>query len=313
MEIENLIEEGKIKRVFRGRKKISYPGACCHITQRAPGRELLFLEESDYLYMLHLLKDKAMKFCLEIYSFSLLPNHFHLQMRLKQANLSLSMKSICETYAKMFNKKYNRKGHVFSSSYRQALCFDDSYLLITSLYIHLNPVRAGLVKAPQDYRWSSYRLYAEDINKDTFVNYKFILNILHEDINKARRLYNEIINRSISIKIREIWNYPNAVEDFRWKVVNFIRPLFKKVEDITPNSKDIFKEDFLEEKISKIKENKYKPDLLNFETRKYLIEQLRASGYKMDEIAEKLKLSRKTLYNSLRLHRLHKTSITQNV
>ena len=70
-----------------------------------------------------------------------------------------AMRNLFSLYARVFNKKYKRRGHLFGGPYRQAVCLDDSYLLSVSLYIHANPVRAGIVGAPQDYRWSSIRLY----------------------------------------------------------------------------------------------------------------------------------------------------------
>jgi len=94
MDILKLVEEGKIKRIFTARGKIAYPGACCHITQRAPGREMLFLENSDHLFMLKLLKEKSNIYSFDVYGFVLMSNHVHLQIRLNKANLSEAMKSL---------------------------------------------------------------------------------------------------------------------------------------------------------------------------------------------------------------------------
>lgn len=72
----DLIREGKVKRYFRATKKLSAPGIISHITQRAAGKEPLFLEESDYLFMLGRLKEISMNYSLEIYAFCLMPNMF---------------------------------------------------------------------------------------------------------------------------------------------------------------------------------------------------------------------------------------------
>lgn len=297
MDILALAEEGKIRRIFRARNKICYPQACCHITQRAPGRELLFVEESDYLYMLHLLKVKAKKFDFTIYAFTFMPNHLHILIRLNQPNLSQAMKNICEIYARVFNKKYNRKGHVFCGSFRQALCFDDNYLLASSLYIHLNAARAGLVARPGDYRWSSCALYTENIRKDTFIEYSFILKILNENLDEARKIYQEFLEKSLSIETQQLWDSPDAVEKFRVKLFASLGSIIKTYTNITYNKLAIFDNNFLDKKIRDIKENKYSRDLSNMETRRYLVSQLRSAGYKMDEIAAQLGLSRKTIYN----------------
>src|SRR3989338_5023125 len=141
------IENGKVRRFFRARNKLSYPGAVYHVTQRATGREYLFLEEADYLYMLHLIKEKSQKFEIDIFAFALMPNHIHLLFKLNKDNLSNAMKNIFEMYANYFNTKYERKGRLFAGSYRGALCLDDSYLLAASVYIHLNPCRAGIASS----------------------------------------------------------------------------------------------------------------------------------------------------------------------
>ena len=121
----DLIEKVNIRRFFRATRKLTVPGLVSHITQRAAGKEPLFIEDADYLYML------------------LSPT---------QENLYDAMRDLFSRYAMRFNRKYERKGHLFGGPYRQAVCFDNGYLLAASLYIHLNPVRASIVADPLDYR-----------------------------------------------------------------------------------------------------------------------------------------------------------------
>ena len=71
-----------------------------------------------------------------------MPNHVHLLLSPTESNLYDAMRDVFARYAMMFNRKYERKGHLFGGPYRQAVCLDDSYLLAASLYIHLNPVKA---------------------------------------------------------------------------------------------------------------------------------------------------------------------------
>src|SRR3989338_5200183 len=133
------IEEGKVRRFFRSRNKLSYPGAAYHVTQRATGKDNLFIEDSDYLYILHLIKEKSRQFDLDIFAFALMSNHIHLLFKLNKDNLSIAMKNIFEMYANYFNKKYERRGRLFCGPYRSAICLDDLYLVSASIYIHLNP------------------------------------------------------------------------------------------------------------------------------------------------------------------------------
>jgi putative transposase len=155
----DLIRDGQLRRYFRATQKLNLPNLVYHITQRAAGREPLFLEDGDYLYMLWLLKEISQRYLLEIYGFCFMPNHVHLLFSQKQENLYDAMRDLFSRYAKKFNGKYERRGHLFGGPYRQSVCLDDTYLLAASLYIHLNPAKAGLVDEPSDYRWSSCWLY----------------------------------------------------------------------------------------------------------------------------------------------------------
>ena len=110
MDSLNLLTSGKIKRYFRATKKLSTPGIISHITQRAAGKEPLFLEDSDYLVMLKLFKEVALNCALEIYAFCLMPNHVHFLLSPKESNLFDAMRDLFSRYAMHFNRKYERKG-----------------------------------------------------------------------------------------------------------------------------------------------------------------------------------------------------------
>jgi len=104
------------QRVFRARQKVCLAGFVSHITQRAAGGEPLFLEDSDYLLMLSLLKDAEEKFDLSFYALCFMKKHVHLLLKPSKDNLSEGMHSIFFRYARSFNQRYERKGHKFGSS-----------------------------------------------------------------------------------------------------------------------------------------------------------------------------------------------------
>jgi putative transposase len=297
----DLIEQGKIKRTFRAREKFSYPEACCHITQRAPGREMLFLEEADYLSMLRLLKEKSQRFDFELYSFSLMPNHVHLQIKLKKDNLAIAMKSIFENYARSFNRKYERKGHVFCGPYRQALCLDDSYVLAVSIYIHLNAVRAGLVVRPWEYRWSSCNLYVLSTQKQSFVNEKFILETLNKDMQQALKIYQKLLVEASTIKTEEVWERSDVLDLFKARLFKTVPDLVELWKKVLKEQKDVLKEGLLNDRIEELKKKERLRSPQELQARKYLIEQLIARGFSVAQIAEKFNISRQGIYNSLNL------------
>ncbi len=298
MDVSDLIRKGKISRLFRARNKISFPDAICHITQHAAGKEKLFSEDSDYLYMLHLLKAVAEKYKIDIFSFAFLPNHLHILLQLSDDNLSLAMKSLFESYAKFYNNKYNRKGHLFCGSFRQALCFSDSYLLAISLYIHINAVKARLVNRPEDYRWSSCALYSSAFNKKTFVNYKFILESLDEDLANARKIYSALLRSSEKVKTEEVRVDIRALESFKTRAMEFFPALVKRTGRDAPG---FLEDEKLEEAVLQLRQMGRLSTPESFTARKNLIEQLKARGYTIKVIGQMLGISRQAIYKTLKL------------
>jgi putative transposase len=95
-------------RGFMLTRKILVEDGVYHVTQRAPGREIIFVEDKDYLRCLYLLKETAKEFNLDILCFALLPNHLHLLLKTKNKNLDKAMKYLFQRYAQWFNKTYYR-------------------------------------------------------------------------------------------------------------------------------------------------------------------------------------------------------------
>lgn len=286
----DLIQEGKIKRYFRVKHKFSFEGAIAHITQHATGKELLFVEDLDYFYMLYLLKKMTRKFNFGILSFVLMPCHLHLLARIGARKMEEAMKYLFEKYAKFFNQKYERKGHVFCGPYRYALCLDENYILASSLYMHLNPVRSGLVANPVDYRWSSCALFLNQAEKEAFVDYNFVLKLLNPDINKAREQYKQLIeDMAVKDKI-------NAMEND--KALEFLRD---DLRDILGTKKDVdlLRMDDIERRVDSLKESKRLKNPEELKARKFLVEQLIARGYAVSDISHRLKLSRTSVYSIL--------------
>jgi len=272
-------------------QKVIYKDAIYHIVQRAPGKDLLFVESKDYLYFIHLLKESKAKFCFDVYSFCLMPNHLHLLLKINNENLSEGMRWLFMKYALYFNNKYKRKGHVFYGNYRAFLCLDEDYLLTASVYIHLNPYKAKLVSYPSFYRWSSLSAYLK-IPPNTFINYRYILDILHNDLSKASWIYSKILEDSKELNFKNIIEDIRAVGKFSFHFLKRVRMVFQK-NKIQRNG--------IEFKIEEFKDKRRLRKPKEVKARRYLIEQLRSRGYTIGEIAEMLSLSRQTVYSTLRL------------
>ncbi|MBU2575085.1 MAG: transposase [Elusimicrobia bacterium] len=139
--------------------RICYAGALCHIISRGNNKSELFLDDSDRREYLKLLGDKALEFCLTVHAYVLMTNHVHLLMETSQPNLSEAMCRLNFDYSSYFNKRHGRTGHLFETRFKSRLVQKDRYFLAVLRYIHLNPVKAGLVTNPESYAWSSHRAY----------------------------------------------------------------------------------------------------------------------------------------------------------
>lgn len=276
-----------MKKGFRKKykKEILYPGCICHVTHRAPGKELLFLEDSDYLRILALIKEISAQYKIDICAFALMSNHIHLLIKTADSELTKPFQKIFERYAIYFNKKYMRKGAVFSSPYGLSVCSDDNYLITVSLYIHLNPVVARLCASPSDYKWSSIELYTSH-NKTSFVNPAFVLDILDKNRTKARNNYRELLSEGMKMKLGE-----------SLEATHF----FKKLKDTTTSFSNITNISLAN--IDKIIEQypKYSKVPKLKKARKYLIEQLIAQGFSKTEISKKLNLDRSGIYYTMKV------------
>ncbi|MCM8780846.1 MAG: transposase [Candidatus Omnitrophica bacterium] len=274
------------------RDKVIKVGEIYHITQRAPGSEQLFVEDNDYLTMLSLLKEWHQEFKLDILAFCLMPNHYHLLLKINLPNLSEAMHSLNTSYAVRFNLKYQRKGHVFCGVYRASLCLDDVHLIGSSIYIHLNPQKAKLIENSLDYRWSSIKTY---INSEirSFVKNEFVLRIIDEDIKNAYQIYRDMMIKYSSL------NYGNIIEN-PLAVINFSKSIFKSLLGILNNKKlngsFIAKEFELDRMIEEFRKKKRKNTIEEKRAILYLIEQLKSRGFNTTETAKILNTSRQALY-----------------
>jgi putative transposase len=281
------------------KSEITFAGGIYHITQRAPGKELLFIDEDDYLRMVALLKETSESYGLDIFAFCCMPNHIHLLLRTNKDNLIISMKHAFQQYARYFNRKYRRKGHVFCGTFAAALCQYDDYFLTISLYIHLNPCAAGICHDPSHYQWCSVRVYAEAI-PETFINRKYLFELLDKNTNTARKIYREMLNATRDIKIKKFIFSNKDSASFKHKIVESL----KRDEFFQSFLDRLFARVVCKDEIKIVTAAKGRR-IRSHETlqrRRYIIEQLKAEGYSITDIGEKLKLSRRMIHRIISSH-----------
>jgi len=139
--------------------RLDAPGALHHVMGRGIEGIKIFRNITDRDDFLARLADLCNNESLKIYAWALLDNHFHLLARTLKEPLSINMRKLLTGYVVNFNLRHRRYGHLFQNRYKSIICEDDPYLLELTGYIHLNPLRAGLVKSLAElntYRWCGH-------------------------------------------------------------------------------------------------------------------------------------------------------------
>lgn len=131
-----------------------------HVLNRGNEQRAIFRDRRDYEGFLTRLGQCVQRFSLGVYAYVLMGNHYHLLVRTREANLSAAMQWLGVSYSAWHNARHERRGHLFQGRFKSFLIAEDAYLQRLLLYIHRNPLRAGLVTRLADYPWSSYRALA---------------------------------------------------------------------------------------------------------------------------------------------------------
>ena len=140
--------------------RLDYPDTFYHVLSRGNEKREIFRDDKDYLKFLETLARVVDRFQLEVHAYVLMKNHYHLLVRTRQANLSRAIQWLGVSYSVWFNRKHQRSGHLFQGRFKNFLIENERYFTAMCLYIHNNPLRAGIVKRLADYKWSSYYAYA---------------------------------------------------------------------------------------------------------------------------------------------------------
>ncbi len=147
------------------RPRIFFPGATYHVMLRGNNGNPVFYSDAERCRLCLLMHEGAERFGHQIIAFCFMTNHIHIAVQVNDVSPSRIVHNLAFRYTQFINRRHQRVGHLFQGRFKSVLVDNDRYLKELIRYIHLNPVRAGLVETPQDYRWSSHRAY---INQDHF-------------------------------------------------------------------------------------------------------------------------------------------------
>ena len=186
--------------------RIEYPGAWYHILNRGRRREKIYFSDADYRAFLNLLGECTKQFNIEIHSYSLIPNHYHLLAHTPFGNLSRSMRHLNGVYTQLINRKYKTEGSLFKGRFKAILIEKESYLLELVRYIHRNAYKANLETKIGEYQWSSHRGYINERERPKWLKIKEVLLQFSEYEKDARRQLESFVKKEIPVEIEKVLN-----------------------------------------------------------------------------------------------------------
>lgn len=184
------------------RPRVHYPGGLYHVIARGNRGLKVFRRDQDYRLYLKFLEEYKDRYDFLLYAYVLMPTHVHLLIEVGEVPLSKVIQGLQFRYTRNYNLRYQSWGHLFQGRYKAILCEKDSYLIELTAYIHLNPVRAKLVKEPEEYLWSSYREYLEGRSVG-LVDGSFVLSQFSNIKGRAIRDYVRFVRDRVALGHRE--------------------------------------------------------------------------------------------------------------
>jgi len=179
--------------------RIEFPGAVYHVTSRGNAGQAIFIDDEDRGRFLDGLSIVVERFKWLCHAYCLMENHYHLLIETPNGNLSKGMRELNGVYTQGYNQRYRRVGHLFQGRYKAILVEKDNHLLSLCRYVVLNPAGVGLIKRPEQWRWSSYRATVGLAKSPSFLTIDWVLSQFggrkRVALEKYRRFVMEGINK----------------------------------------------------------------------------------------------------------------------
>lgn len=185
------------RRPYRDRMpyppRVQLAGATYHVSTQATGPSDLFRDGEDRLMFLRILRHVTRTFLWRCHAYCLVTTHFHLIVTTVVPNIARCMQSLNSVYAREFNKRHGRRGHLVLARYSGRPIENEEHALEVCRYVPLNPVRAGLCARPEDWYWSSYAATIGLREELPFIDSSWILGWFGDDIDTARKALREFV------------------------------------------------------------------------------------------------------------------------
>lgn len=178
--------------------RIEYPGALYHVTSRGNARAAIFDNDADRYLFLSILGQTVKRFNWLCHAYCLMDNHYHLMIETPDGNLSAGMRQLNGVFTQAVNRSHGKVGHLFQGRFKAVLVEKQSYLTELCRCVVLNPVRAGMVKMPEDYAWSSYTATCGKTAMPDFLTSDSLLLCFASSACQAQHLYQQFVNEGIN-------------------------------------------------------------------------------------------------------------------
>ncbi len=214
--------------------RLALAGGVYHLVSRGNAQASIFSDEHDRLQFFECLDEALSTYAARCHAYCLMGNHYHLLVETERPNISRVMRQINGVYSQRYNRRHRRTGHVLQGRFSATLVDRDTYLLEVCRYIVLNPVRASLVRRPEDWPWSSHLAYLDFVVAPSFLCTSWILSVFDpRGGSHARESYARFIE--------DVPTRPDLIEQIRRAPAslgdqNFTGPLDDKIRRPDPET-----------------------------------------------------------------------------
>jgi len=181
--------------------RLDIPGALHHIMVRGINKSTIFKDDQDREQFLKRLGENVTDARATVYAFALMTNHAHVLFKSGKPGISAVMRKQLTWYAQYYNRRHRRSGHLFENRYKSILCDEDNYLLALIRYIHLNPVRAGIVETMEEldrYPWAGHSVVMGE-RECRWMDVEYVLLQFKDSTQKARKEYRRFVKEGIGM------------------------------------------------------------------------------------------------------------------
>ncbi len=217
--------------------RVDIPGFY-HIINRGVEQRVVFYEKEDFKKFEELICDYAKSFDINLHSFSLMNNHYHLLLETKNEELSKFMRQINMNYAIYFNKKYKRAGHLWQGRYKSWYVTDEAYLYSLILYIEQNPIKAKIVNDIGEYPYQSAYYILNDLELPPCLKNSWLVKNFHKS-KEIKNFLNSPLDKDILKELQKASMLIEATQKENKTDIKKLQKFFSNIDNIKERNKKI--------------------------------------------------------------------------